>query len=327
MVGADSGGAAVAAGRASPEPARPVLPAVHRPPAGDVGLLAVAVLAVSTSGPLIAAAAAPSLAIAFYRNAMASGVLLPWALSRCATELRGLGRREWWLAVLAGVLLALHFATWTPALALTSVASATALVATQPVWVALIAHLRGSAIPARAWVGIAVSVLAAALLSGVDFTVSTRALAGDGMAVLGGIFAALYVTAGAEVRRGVSTTAYTLICYSTASVLLLVACLATRASLGGYRPVTWVQLLALTAGAQLLGHSVINRVLRTTSPTVVSLAILLEVPGAAAIAALFLHQRPPVAAVPAAALLLVGIGLVVGFSGRRDVVPTAIDID
>lgn len=323
---ADSSGSAVG-GRTSVEPTTGPLAAVHRPPVGDMGLLLVAVLAVSTSGPLIAAAAAPSLAIAFYRNAIASGLLLPWALTRCRAELRALGRREWRLALLAGVLLAAHFATWTPALALTSVASATALVATQPVWAALIAHLRGSTISRRGWVGIAVAVSAAALLSGIDLSVSARALVGDALALAGGIFAAMYVSTGAEARRSISTTTYTLICYGTASVLLLVGCLAGRAQLGGYRPVTWLQLLALTAGAQLLGHSVINRVLRTTSATVVSLAILLEVPGAGLIAAVFLHQRPPSAAIPAAALLLAGIGLVVGGRGGRGELATPLDVD
>jgi len=300
---------------------------VQRPPATDVLPLLVAVVAVSTSGPLIAAAAAPSLAIAFYRNVMATGLLLPWALTRCRGELRTLRPRQWGVALLAGVLLAAHFATWTPALALTSVASATALVATQPIWAALIARVRGSAMTTRAWLGMVIAVGGTALLSGIDFSLSSRSLLGDGLALAGGVFAAGYVTAGAEVRRSVTTTTYTLICYGTASALLLVACVASRASLGGYRAVTWVQLLALTAGAQLLGHSLINRVLRTTTATVVSLAILFEVPGAALIAAVFLHQRPPAAAIPAAALLLAGIALVVSGRGGRDESPAALDVD
>jgi drug/metabolite transporter (DMT)-like permease len=101
----------------------------------DLALMVVALLAVSTSGPLIAASAAvPALAIAFWRNAMAGAVLLPWTLARRRDELRGLSRRERRLALVAGVMLALHFGTWIPALSYTSVASATALVATQPVW-------------------------------------------------------------------------------------------------------------------------------------------------------------------------------------------------
>ena len=84
-----------------------------------------------------------------------------------------------------------------------------------------------------------------------------------------------------------------------------------RLDLWGYDGRTWLQLLALTAGAQLLGHSVFNLVLRTTSPTVVSLFLLLEVPGAAVIAAVALGQVPPLQALPAAALLLAGLAIVV----------------
>src|SRR4051794_20739085 len=255
------------------------------PPPVDVLAMVVAILAVSTSGPLMAATAAPAMAIAFWRNALATGVLLPIALTRFRAELRRLNRREWTLAVVAGAFLAAHFATWVPALNYTSVASATALVATQPIWAALLAKARGDVIPRGAWVGILVAVSGTAVLSGADLAVSSTALWGDVLAIFGGAFAALYMFAGGEVRRSVSTTTYTAVCYATASVLLLVVCVAGRQDLSGYSTKTWVQLLAITAGAQLLGHSILNRVLRTTSATVVSLSILFEIPGAALIAA------------------------------------------
>jgi drug/metabolite transporter (DMT)-like permease len=82
--------------------------------------------------------------------------------------------------------------------------------------------------------------------------------------------------------------------------------------LGGYDAETWAKLLALTAGAQLLGHSLFNRVVGRVGATAVSMAILLEVPGAAVIAALWLGQTPPLAAIPAAALMLAGIAMVLG---------------
>ena len=40
---------------------------LRRPPAGDVLLLGIAVVFISSSGPIIAAIAAPALAIAFWR--------------------------------------------------------------------------------------------------------------------------------------------------------------------------------------------------------------------------------------------------------------------
>jgi drug/metabolite transporter (DMT)-like permease len=291
-------------------------PGDARPHGTDAVLLCVALLAVSTSGPIMAATAAPALAIAFWRNALASGVLLPVVLATCRDELRALDRRELRWAALAGVFLALHFATWIPALTYTSVASATALVATQPVWAALLSTLRGAPVSRPVWIGIGVAVAGALMLAGVDLRVSGEALVGDLLAVAGGAFAAVYMVAGSEVRRSVSTTTYTFLCYSTTAVLLLGVCLIWGQQLTGYDARTWAQLAAITVGAQLLGHSLCNLVLRSTSATVVSLLLLFEIPGAALIAAAFLGQTPPLLALPAAALLVAGLALVIRAGSR-----------
>ena len=296
-------------------------PGDGRPTGSDAVLLSIALVAVSTSGPLMAATAVPALAIAFWRNAMASGVLLPLVLLRCRAELAGLDRREKKLALLAGLLLALHFATWIPALDYTSVASATALVATQPVWAALISRIRGVPVGRGVWIGIAVAMSGVLLLSGVDLSLSRDALVGDLLALAGGLFAAAYVVAGSEVRRSVSTTTYTFLCYSTTALLLLVTCLVGRQALSGYDGEDWLKLVAITLGAQLLGHSLFNLVLRSVSATVVSMAVLLEIPGAALIAAVFLDQTPPLMAIPAAVLLLSGLALVIR-AGSRTATPT-----
>jgi drug/metabolite transporter (DMT)-like permease len=63
--------------------------------------------------------------------------------------------------------------------------------------------------------------------------------------------------------------------------------------------------------AQLLGHSVFNHLLATTSPVVVSLALLLEVPGASLLAALLLGQVPPWEAVVGLVVMLTGMAMVI----------------
>ena len=98
---------------------------------------------------------------------------------------------------------------------------------------------------------------------------------------------------GADVRRTVSTTAYTAVCYPVAAVVLLIVCVASGQRLGGYTGSTWLRLAALALLAQILGHSVFNLVLRTVSPTIVSVALLFEIVGAAVLAAIFLNQDPP----------------------------------
>ncbi|GAA4674995.1 hypothetical protein GCM10023347_31670 [Streptomyces chumphonensis] len=282
----------------------------------DLFLLAVAVSGISLSAPLIAATAAPALAIAFWRNAMAVGVLTPVALARHRAELAGLGGRTLLLAGAAGALLALHFALWLPSLSMTSVASSTALVTTTPIWTTLLLRLRGHRQPRPVWAGTAVAFAGVLLLTGVDLSLSPRALAGDALALGGGMAAAGYVLLGSEVRRTVSTTAYTFVCYTTTAVLLLVACLVAGADLGaGYSGETWLKLVVLTVTAQLLGHSVLNRVVRGLGPSVTSTAILLETPGAALIAALWLGQTPPAVAYPALGVILAGLLLVLRAPG------------
>jgi len=199
---------------------------------------------------------------------------------------------------------------------LTSVASSTALVATQPVWAALLARAAGRQVGRPVWLGILVAVAGAGMVTGADVTLSARAVAGDLLALLGGILAAAYVTAGAAVRVRISTTSYTTVCYSACALLLALACLAAGQPLAGYPAGTWLKLVALTVGAQLLGHSLINLALRSTSPTVVSLAVLFEAPGAALIAAVWLGQLPPVSVLPGIVVLLAGLAIVIRAGGR-----------
>ena len=295
---------------------------VARPPAGDLALIGVAVVAVSTAAPLIREAHAPALAVAFWRNAFAVAVLVPVTAARRRSELAHLGRRQRAGAAAAGLLLAVHFATWVPSLSFTTVASSVALVATQPVWAAVLARLRGDHVPLQAWAGIVTAVGGAVLLTGVDFAVSGRALLGDVLALAGGMLAAAYVTVGSGVRQSVSTTLYTTVCYSTAAVLLLLGCLAGGQPVTGYDGRTWACLLGLTAGPQFLGHSVVNRVLRTTSATVVSVAILFEIVGSSFLAWLVFGEAPPAGAYPAAVLIVTGVVLVV-LSGRQPAVSGA----
>jgi drug/metabolite transporter (DMT)-like permease len=284
---------------------------VARPSGATVFLLAVAVLGVSAAAPLIAAIAAPALAIALWRNVFGVAALWPVLLLRRRGELRVLRGRSLGLTVAAGIALAAHFGTWVPSVTLTQVASATALVATQPAWNAILVRLQGEYVPRRTWLGIVVAFIGVLTLTGVDVTVSREALVGDVLALIGGAFGAIYLALGDVARRQLSVLAYSTVCYSVCAVVLLLTCLVGGVALSGYSASAWWMLIALTVSAQLIGHTLFNLIITRIGPMVLSLAILLEVPGAAVIAAVWLGQVPPLAAIPAAVLILVGLALVV----------------
>lgn len=280
---------------------------LQRPPAGDLAFLGIAVLFISTSGPIIAAIAVPALAIAFWRCLLGSGATFVFVALRDRAGLTRLSRTELRSLVIAGLLLGAHFATWIPSLRFTSVAASTALVATQPVWAALIARSRGMHVPRGAWIGIGIALIGVVIVTGIDASIDPRHLIGDALALAGAVFMAMYVTVAEDARRTVSTSVTTAVAYGVAAVPALALCIALGEPLSGYSAGDWLLIAALTVGAQLLGHTLIAHVLKRTSATITSLAILFEVPGAILIAAIALGQVPPLALLPAVALLFAGL--------------------
>jgi drug/metabolite transporter (DMT)-like permease len=160
-------------------------------------------------------------------------------------------------------------------------------------------------------VGLVTAFAGVLVVSGVDLSLSTRALVGDVLALVGGMAAAAYTVIGSRARQTASTTTYTFVCYGTCATLLAVASLVSGQHLTGYPLKQWGLLLLVTATAQLMGHSVFNHLVATTGPMLVSLALLLEVPGASLLAAVFLGQTPPAAAIAGLVVILAGMALVV----------------
>src|SRR6476660_7749896 len=105
---------------------------LDRRQATDALLLVTAIVAVSTSAPLVREAAAPALTISLWRTTLGAVATAPVA----GRQRTSLNRRERRLILAAGLVLAGHFATWISSLSYTSVASAVTLVSTQPVWTA-----------------------------------------------------------------------------------------------------------------------------------------------------------------------------------------------
>ena len=274
-------------------------------------LVAVAIVGISSSAPVTAATAAPVLAVAFWRNlagALVSGV---WVGLRERSGPAALAVRGRWLAVLAGVLLAAHFATWMTSLRLTSVTASTALICTTPVWTVGFDLLRRVAVPRPVLLGVLLAMIGVIGITGVDAARSGDALLGDGLSVLGAVAGAGYVVVGDRVMRTASPAVYTLLAYGVCAAVLLPVCLLTGTPLAGFSQQTWIELAIVTLGAQVLGHTLLNAALPQVGVTPVALALLLEIPGASLVAWAWLGQVPPLSVLPGTGLMLFGLVIVV----------------
>jgi len=291
----------------------------------------VATVAVSFAAIFIGKATAPPLVTAAYRMALTSALLIPVALLRRARRERApvhtdaagpdtrdggaprsvaLTGRDGALLVVAGMLLALHFATWTVSLFYTSVASSVLFVTVHPVLVAGLAWAWLGERPKRVVAaGIGLTMAGSLIIAGGDVRIGGRALVGDGLALAGAITFAFYLLIGRRARQRLDPVAYSTPVYLCCAVMLAAIAVVGRQPFG---PLTWRNLalfLALALVCTLGGHLVYNWTLKYLDAAVVSVSFLGEPILSAALAWPLLGQPIPPLTFAGGAVILAGIYL------------------
>ena len=272
----------------------------------DLIRLIIGIFGIGSSGPLIALSAMPVPTLIFWRNLGGSLMTLPFAL-RHKLDRTGV---KW--AVLAGVVLAIHFVGFFLSMRMTSVTAGTAIVATQPIFAAFFVKLTGGHIPAKAWLGMLISFSGVVLVTGIDLQLDRRSFVGDLAALISGALAAAYMLIGSRAQQTLATTSYTTICYFVCAATALPMALFSGYDIVGFAAREWWVLLGLILGAQILGHTMFNITLKRVSPAVVSMIVFFEVPVAAIIAMVFdIGKQPTLMIIPGVILILGGCILVV----------------
>jgi drug/metabolite transporter (DMT)-like permease len=250
----------------------------------------------------------PSLSIAAWRLAIASVVLLPYALATRRDEIRSLTGREWVLLLVSGLFLGLHFATWIASLALTSVANSVVLVSMGPVFVGLGSWLFLRERPSLALgAGIVLAAAGSVIISSGDLGQGKDQLIGDLLALTGAVMVAGYFMIGRKVRAHRSLTAYVALVYGAAMVVLVAIVLVTRQPMSGFSLEAYAWLLALGLVPQLIGHSTLNWALRHLSATFVTILTLAEPIGSGILAFVILGEVVTVSTIAGGFLVLAGI--------------------
>ena len=256
-------------------------------------VLLLAVVCTSFGSILVRLADAPALAVSFYRVALASLVLLPFAGGEARTSWPTLTARQRVLLVGAGVALASHFATWIASLSLTSIAASTLLVNTAPIFAVLLAWLFLREAPSRVLlVAIPVALVGAALIAVGDREASPGSLAGNLLALAGAVSLAVYTVVGRGLRAALPLNAYVLGVWATAALTLGLLAAAFGAPFTGYDGRTWAAFAALALVPTIGGHGLVNRSLRFLAAPTVGLFMLGEPVGASILAWLLFGEIP-----------------------------------
>jgi drug/metabolite transporter (DMT)-like permease len=278
--------------------------------------LSLAVLFVSFGAILVRLAAAPPLAVSFYRMAIASLLLLPFAAPQARRSWPALDGRRRLLVVAAGLALACHFATWIASLSYTTVASSVLLVNTAPLFAIVLSRLFLHEKPSTSvQVAIPVAFAGAALIALGDWTGSPGSLLGNGLAVAGAVTLAAYQVVGRGLRDALPLDAYVLAVWGTAALALAALAWSFGVPLGGYPQRTWLLFVALAIVPTLGGHGLANKSLRSLPAPTVGLFLLGEPLIASLLAWLLFRETPGPWTLAGGAVVLAALGLVLARRG------------
>jgi drug/metabolite transporter (DMT)-like permease len=212
-----------------------------------------------------------------------------------------------------GLIAALHFFFYIASLDYTTVAHSLAIVYTAPIFVTLLsARLLREPVRRRQGLGIAISVLGIAIVSGLEPNLTWSIVVGDFLALLSAITFGFYSVAGRYERSHYPLLVYASRVYAAAALWLLPAAAVHLPNLDS-DDLGWQQVgsvLALGLGPLALGHTLYNAALRRVHATSVNIIASQEVTGGIILSWLLLGQMPSGNSLVGAAITLLGIALV-----------------
>lgn len=254
-----------------------------RPPLSALLILALGVLAVSSSAILIRLMqleGMPSLVIAALRLSIATLLLTPLVWLRGRAELRALDRRSWGFIALSGTFLALHFIFWISSLEQTTVLISTVLVVTSPIWVSILEVVFLRARFGRDVVfGLLITLTAGILIALTGQTqgdTGAGTLGGAVLALLGAVTVAVYLVIGRGLRSRLSLLPYIWSVYGIGALVVVGVCIVSGVPLTGYSAAAYALVAANALLSQVIGHSTFNYVVKFVPATTIGVATQLE---------------------------------------------------
>jgi len=217
--------------------------------------------------------------------------------------------------LLAGVVLAAHFALWISSLRFASVAVTTLLVCSTPIWAELWDVARLRRFRADVAISVVLGIAGVAIVIGVpargDHPIGIILALGGGLAFAG----YLLLVRGADARY--DTLAIVGRTYPLAALVLIAAMLVTHDRI----PATgnlgaWGGIVAMALISQLFGHTALNAAVRQLTPTFVTTVTLIEPVIAGILAALIFGERLTLATLAGAAVIFVAIGVALRAEAR-----------
>ncbi|MEB3339373.1 DMT family transporter [Okeania sp.] len=217
-------------------------------------------------------------------------------------------------AGMAGFCLAATSSFWIISLSYTSIAAATTLINTNPIWVALLSWWWSKErLSRQTIIGIVVAMTGGLMIGLADIgetATGSNPLLGNFLAIMAAWTSSFYMLLGRQAQtKGFSIGGYITVVYSVAAIVLLPIPLVSGVGYFNYSGLVYFYLFLIALVPQLIGHTSFNWAVVWISPTLVTLAILFEPVGASFLGYLLFREVPSLFVLWGAVILLIGVAI------------------
>jgi len=218
---------------------------------------------------------------------------------------------------LSGFLLCLHFVCFYQAVKLTSIANATLLGITAPMFTLLIERFVFKRIFKKiVFIGFAVALFGTIMITGMNFSLTTDSELGKLYGLAAALCIAIVYLLANKIRTDTSTVSYTRLLYLIAAMLLFVIATTNGENIFELNKSDYLWLLALGLIPTILGHSLLYYGIKFTSPTIIASVPLGEPVIASILAWMIFLEKVPFITLAGGILILFGVYLIIVNSPR-----------
>jgi drug/metabolite transporter (DMT)-like permease len=278
--------------------------------------LAAGIFIIGTSAILVKVAAQPGLVSGSYRLGVGAAVLLPiWLIKSKGLKLPAWENLKFIVA--GGVIFGLEIGLWNTSILMTTAAKATLLSNGAPVWVGLAASFFfKEKLSKKYWWGLVLALLGMSVIAGIN-QFSSKPNLGDLLAFSTSFMYASVMLLTQKSRTKIDTLTFSAIYTTTAALTILPIALLSGQTMTGFSSQSWVALISLGLGPQVVGWMLINYAMGYLRASHVSVSLLGQPVVTAILGAVLLHEALTPNQIFGGALALTGIYLVNQKSAKK----------
>ncbi|MDX1270482.1 DMT family transporter [Bizionia paragorgiae] len=282
--------------------------------------LVIGIFCISIFPILVKLKLTPGVISAFYRMAVASAIILPYALITNKIKIKSRG--TFILAVICGVVFGLDVAVWNVAIQESTATQATLLTNLSPVWVGIGAFFFLKDKPTtNFWIGTVIAIIGMVLLVGLKTFVNLDFNLAFCFAILSGMLYAVYMLVSKKVLNELDVVTFMSITLLSSTIALGLISWVIGEPFSGFSNAGWLVLLIQGVVCQLLAWLLISFATKHMRATRVSVSLLGQAVLASILAWYFLDEAISIQMVIGGFVLLFGIRITfytkrIGFSKK-----------